>query len=86
VAYHDFTCPECGASSRFEDTESLQRCSSCGAFHQSVVLLEDNFAEAKKEIRLKGIIARNRVKREFLRRLRKVRRPATLSVLRGGAR
>jgi len=39
----NFNCPECLLTSRFDDGEELQRCSHCGAFHQSEALVNDGW-------------------------------------------
>jgi hypothetical protein len=40
----EFTCPACLNYNRFDGTEKQQRCTACGEFHETRVLLEDGWA------------------------------------------
>lgn len=39
----EFSCPACLTATRFEPTEELQRCGTCGAFHKTNDLAEGGF-------------------------------------------
>ena len=39
----EFACPSCQCWSRFEPEEEYQRCQTCGAFHETNILLADGW-------------------------------------------
>ena len=78
--HHEFNCPACLKTTRFDEGEPQQRCRHCGAFHDSAVLLADEWANVTVPTNKRA--ERNRLKRAYMRRLRAVRRPAALAAVR----